>query len=303
MVNTSCARWPREEKCENDGESGLKKFRFYLDRKDWTLEKEYKQEGITIKSTYDEEAKAYFILTQTVLDFEFESLFIELRDHTLKATPEWFSACKKLTIVKAPLDFEYDLLLIEMRDHTLEATPDWFSACKKFTIVKSEPRSKKRIMISKTGDRNEFDTRSFRNDDARLLVRQRLTDVCWVVHEVLEPQLGGIVAGRDVVFHSHVRKDKEACFISLCSTEWPGLESKENVRAEIVKGSGQVFSPDPDLVTRTYLRWVMSVDYKIPVVPVRLLMPFHIETARQYVVGLKKYLAVRRHYHSETVPE
>ncbi|CAG0902066.1 unnamed protein product [Darwinula stevensoni] len=223
---------PKEEKCESEGESALEKFRFNLERKDWTLEKEYKQEGITIKSTYDEEAKAYFILTEALLDFEFEWLFLEMRDHTFEATPEWFSACKKLTIVK------------------------------------------------------------------------RLTEVCWVVHEVLEPQLGGIVASRDVVFHSHVRKIGKASFISLCSTEWPGMQSKKKIiRAEIVKGSGQTFSPDPDLATRTHLRWVMSVDYKIPLVPVKLLMPFHVETARQYVMGLKKYLAVRRDSRSGTVQD
>jgi hypothetical protein len=47
----------------------------------------------------------------------------------------------------------------------------------------------------------------------------------------MEPQLGGIVASRDVVFHNHVRKIGEASFISLCSTEWPGMQSeKKNIR-------------------------------------------------------------------------
>ncbi|CAG0900395.1 unnamed protein product [Darwinula stevensoni] len=50
---------PRYEKCEGEGERGLAKVRTNMERKDWTLEKGYREDGITTKFTYDHETNAY----------------------------------------------------------------------------------------------------------------------------------------------------------------------------------------------------------------------------------------------------
>ncbi|CAG0889565.1 unnamed protein product [Darwinula stevensoni] len=213
-----------EEKCGGEGERSLENFRFNLERKDWTLQKHYSKEGITVKSVYDQEKLMYFLFTE------------------------------------APLDFECDWTFGDMRDHTLEATPEWYSDVKEYSVL------------------------------------ERLTDVCWVVHEVLEPKLGGIVASREMLYASHCRKIGDAYFVSMGSTEWPGVEPRENlVRAEVPEGCGLSISPDPSHhTTRTLLRWVFSLDLKIPLVPVSFLLPFHVEACRQFILGLRKHLSARQ---------
>ncbi|CAG0902114.1 unnamed protein product [Darwinula stevensoni] len=56
-----------EEKCESEGERGIKKLRFNLERKDWNLEKDYGEELIIVKSAYDQETKTNLLLTEVVI--------------------------------------------------------------------------------------------------------------------------------------------------------------------------------------------------------------------------------------------
>ncbi|CAG0896817.1 unnamed protein product [Darwinula stevensoni] len=88
------------EKCKHEGEGALEKFRFNLERKDWVLEKDFPEEGITIKSVYDEETKDYFLYTVATFDFENDWLAQDMLEHSLDATAEWSSDCKELTVVR-----------------------------------------------------------------------------------------------------------------------------------------------------------------------------------------------------------
>ncbi|CAG0900277.1 unnamed protein product [Darwinula stevensoni] len=97
--NLSVAKFVNEE-CKHKGERALEKFRFNLERKDWVLEKDFPEEGITIKSVYDEETKDYFLYTVATLDYENEWLAKDILEHTLDATAEWSSDCKELTVVQ-----------------------------------------------------------------------------------------------------------------------------------------------------------------------------------------------------------
>ncbi|CAG0905168.1 unnamed protein product [Darwinula stevensoni] len=57
---------PWEEKCQSEGGRALEKFRFNLERKDWTLGRDYGEEGITIKYLFDQETKTHFLLTEVI---------------------------------------------------------------------------------------------------------------------------------------------------------------------------------------------------------------------------------------------
>ncbi|CAG0900630.1 unnamed protein product [Darwinula stevensoni] len=70
-----------------EGEKGMKKFLFNLERKDWTLEKDYGEEGII-----------------ATLDFECDWVQRDLRDHTFEATAKWYPEVKEFTIVKRLTD-------------------------------------------------------------------------------------------------------------------------------------------------------------------------------------------------------
>ncbi|CAG0899924.1 unnamed protein product [Darwinula stevensoni] len=221
-VNSTVAQ-PGEEKCESEGERALEKFRFNLERKDWALGRDYGEEGITVKSTYDQETMTYLIFTEALLDFE------------------------------------SDWVIRDLREHVLVATADWNPDVKEFKIV------------------------------------QRLTELCWIVYQEMESKLLGLFASRDMVILSHGRQEQDAYFVSLSSTEWPGLEPRETrVRAEMHPGSGMSLLPDPERkTTRTLMRWVMTTDLKTPLVPRNIMLKFSVEACRQYVLGLRKYLSSR----------
>ncbi|CAG0903726.1 unnamed protein product [Darwinula stevensoni] len=112
----------------------------------------------------------------------------------------------------------------------------------------------------------------------------------------MEPKLGGILASRDFVYVSLGRKIEDSYFVCMCSTEWPEKEPKQDmVRVEVEEGSGLSFSPDPEhKTTRTLLRWVISMDMKIPLVPTLFLHQLHVEGCRQYVLCMRKYLSMRQ---------
>ena len=44
-----------------------------LEKKEWTIEKSYSDEGITVKSFYDEEKKKNFLLTEVIFPSYFFS--------------------------------------------------------------------------------------------------------------------------------------------------------------------------------------------------------------------------------------
>ncbi|CAG0892443.1 unnamed protein product [Darwinula stevensoni] len=97
--NTSVTKLGNEE-CKHEGEGALEKFLFNLERKDWVLEKDFPEEGITIKSVYDEEIKDYFLYTMATFDFENDWLAQDMLEHSLEATAEWSSVCKEYTVVQ-----------------------------------------------------------------------------------------------------------------------------------------------------------------------------------------------------------
>ncbi|CAG0896693.1 unnamed protein product [Darwinula stevensoni] len=205
----STLQQPQAENCAIEGERALAKFRFNLERGDWTPLRDYGEERITVKSAYDQDTSTYFLLVQ------------------------------------APLDFECDWVIQDMRDHTSEATADWNSNVQEYKVL------------------------------------QRLSETCKVIHQVMKPKLMGFVASRDFVVLNYSRKDGDT-------------------QAEVKEGSGISFSPDPELHTRTLLRWVYSLDYKVPILPVKFLLKFHAEGCRQYILGLRKYLS-GRHQHPVVV--
>ncbi|CAG0900632.1 unnamed protein product [Darwinula stevensoni] len=89
-----------EEKSLGEGGRALEKFRFNLERKDWTLGWDYGEEGITIKYLFDQETKTHFVLTEAQLDFECYWTFRQYQDHAMPATTDWFSDMKEYTIIQ-----------------------------------------------------------------------------------------------------------------------------------------------------------------------------------------------------------
>ncbi|CAG0900278.1 unnamed protein product [Darwinula stevensoni] len=115
-----------DEKYKHEGERAQEKFRFNLERKDWVLEKDCPEEGITIKSAYDKETKDYFLYTVATMDFESEWLNQDLLEHTLDVTAEWSSDCKDFTVVQRwPADlFVLAHQVFEKRALGISATRD-----------------------------------------------------------------------------------------------------------------------------------------------------------------------------------
>ncbi|CAG0901479.1 unnamed protein product [Darwinula stevensoni] len=221
------------KKCGDAGERALEKFRFNLERKDWKLEKDYGEEGITIKSVFDQETKTHFLLTEALLDFDCDWVFRDLKGHTLAATADWYADVMEYKIV------------------------------------------------------------------------QRLTDDCWVVYQVTEPKLGGLFAGRDMVILVYFGEMRDSKVTSFVSTTWPGLEPrKKMVRAEMQEGGGISLSPDQEQdATRTRLRWVSSLDFKIPFVPSTILQKLYADGCRNYIIGLRKYLSTRHQLHLQDLQD
>ncbi|CAG0893537.1 unnamed protein product [Darwinula stevensoni] len=55
---------PKERNYFEEGEKALQSFCSILERKEWTIEKNFNEEGIIVKSFYDEEKKKTFLLTE-----------------------------------------------------------------------------------------------------------------------------------------------------------------------------------------------------------------------------------------------
>ncbi|CAG0904267.1 unnamed protein product, partial [Darwinula stevensoni] len=127
-------------------------------------------------------------------------------------------------------------------------------------------------------------------------VPQRLTDRCWVIHEATQPKLGGLFYSRDMVLLAYNKKMRDGGFISISSTSWPGLEPRENmVRAEMADGGGMCALPDPKHnTTKTLFRFVSTLDFKISLIPYRVIQALYVEGSRNYIVGLRKYQKARR---------
>ncbi|CAG0892503.1 unnamed protein product [Darwinula stevensoni] len=227
-VNSSVAQihqsW--KEKCEEEGEKAQEKLHFNLERRNWTLERECDEEGITVKYARDPETNTYFLLTEV------------------------------------PLDLELEWVAQDMRYHTLAATAEWNSDSMEFTIL------------------------------------ERMTHMCWVAYQATPPKLGGIIASRDMVIYIITRFVNGSYFVSTSSTEWPGMEPREDrVRADMQKGGGFSLSPDP-AGNGTRLRWVSTLDFNIPlisrIVPMAILRRIYVEGSRNYIAEMKKYLMARR---------
>ncbi|CAG0896695.1 unnamed protein product [Darwinula stevensoni] len=189
---------------------------------------------------------------------------------------------------KAALDLECNRVARDMRDNTLEATADWHSDVKEYKVLQVRLRGV-------LGDIPKVVSEVSVNDPFRLPAQQRLTDACWVVYQVMDPSPVGVIASRDVVILSYSRKIGDTHFVTMNSILWSGVEPREEmVRAEMKEGSGMSFSPDPERnTTRTLLRWVFSLDYKVPIIPATILLKFHAEGCRQYILGLRKYLSAK----------
>ncbi|CAG0892504.1 unnamed protein product [Darwinula stevensoni] len=172
-------------------------------------------------------------------------------------------------LTEASLNFDCDWAFREFKDHALVATPEWYADIKEFKVV------------------------------------QRLTDECWVVYQVTEPKLGGLFAGRDIVFLVLFGKMQDANLTYFVNITWPGLEPRKKlVRAEMREGGGISLSPDPEQnATRTRLRWVSSLDFKIPLVPSSIIQKLYVEGCREYVQGLRKYLSSRHQLHLQVLQD
>ncbi|CAG0900275.1 unnamed protein product [Darwinula stevensoni] len=94
----------REEKCEGEGRRALEMFRFNLERKDWTLEVDYGDDGITVKTAFDREANIHILLTEASLDFECDQMIQEMQNHAWEATVDWYSEIKECKIVQRLTD-------------------------------------------------------------------------------------------------------------------------------------------------------------------------------------------------------
>ncbi|CAG0904809.1 unnamed protein product, partial [Darwinula stevensoni] len=127
---------------------------------------------------------------------------------------------------------------------------------------------------------------------------QRPTQTCWVAYQATQPKLAGIIASRDMVILFINRYVNGSHFVSTSSTEWPGMEPREDrVRATMHQGGGMSLSPDPAR-NRTRLRWVSTIDFNIPlltkIVSPSILKMIYVEGVRNYITDMRNNLIARR---------
>ncbi|CAG0892505.1 unnamed protein product [Darwinula stevensoni] len=163
-------------------------------------------------------------------------------------------------LTEALLDFECEWTFRQYQDHAMPATTDWCSDMKEYKII------------------------------------QRLTGTCWVTYQVTEPKLGGLFASRDMILLTYFDKIEDTHFVSFRSTEWPGLEPRDGVvRATVQEGSGISLSPDArHKATRTRLRWISTLDFKLPFVPNAILRNIYADGCRKFILALQNFLSKHR---------